>query len=212
MENKINRLKYSRAWYHWDKIAFAFNLYKDYESYQEECFEKGLGLSAMALKRAHDEISLILSNKYDEKDVNNIELVELREGLQFFHLEFKQLLESALNKETGIKSENITSFVKSTGELKISGKVTKFSKSKFIYYVLNQLLNVKSKKQVSRGEDLVKFEGIEITGDKVDTKEHEKRFYNAFYNANKQIKLDTGCEDFFIFNSTVCQINAKYLA
>lgn len=88
----LNRIKLTKVWYSWDKLAFFYNLYRNYEKMQKANFRKKDLFGLYNLNYFFCELKDILKNGKPDPECHEFKEEEYKGHLQRVHLFVKQAL------------------------------------------------------------------------------------------------------------------------
>ena len=142
---------------------------------------------------------ITLGNTWTMKNSNNLKY--------FAKVELLPAIKKKINLKFKKKDRlNNISFNEENGTLKVNESKIKNKKFSDQYYVLKIIFNNKSE----TAKEWFFSEFAEEYDSKADFK--NKKFYNAVYQLNKKIAVETGIKGFFITTSKSCKIDPKYIS
>lgn len=206
-EARIKRIGLTKIWYHWDKIAFFYNLYIEYEKMRQEWYEKGRFMTVVGINEAYKELSRVLGleDKHTKPEPPYFFIKsDMSNALKQFHFHFLDIAESV----KGQKMQNIKSkYSHKRKELTIKDKIISFQGSKRA-----DLLNLlfKEGRKIYFDEALEHIEGIKASScDSKKLRGYKKNFINYCDGINSRV-ADKGFTDFLFSDSNSVSINPLY--
>ncbi len=204
-KQRIERMALTKIWYYWDKLAYIYNLYSEYEKMHKDWFDKGNFLSLMGTNDAYNELLTHLGlKKSDRNDIQMFDVDEYKRALIQFHYH--------LSNDLGYqKTDKITAvFDKKTNTLILGKENIKFKDGKRLSLLE---LVFKNKKKVYFDEALKYIEGIdteEVVRDKDRLARLKKNFLNYCDGINTQV-VKKNFPKILNFSSNRVEVSSTYV-
>lgn len=206
-ELKLKRIALTKIWYYWDKLAFYFNLFADYEKMIKEWFEKGRFMTLAGINDAYIELAypLGLLDRSQKKPISYFfTKMIMQRALRQFHFHFLTIVDD-------IKGQNIKNikaiYDHDRKEIAIEGKPIYFRDKKradLLYLVF------KRKNKIFMDDVIKHIEGLDIEQvDEKDVAKYKKNILNYCDGINTRL-AKKGFTDFLIFKSNYVMLNPLY--
>lgn len=205
-EAKIKRIGLVKIWYYWDKLAFYYNLFMEYEKMIKDWFDQRRFMTMMGTKDAYVELAQplgLLDRHQKETSHYFFEKKEMQNALRQFHYHFLSTLDLIkMKKDNKIH----TKYDSKRKELTIDKRGIFFKGKRAD--LLETLF--RENRKLYFDECLEHIEGISTTScSSQELKSYKKRFVNYCNGINTRASA-CGYTDFLFSDSNSVKINPLY--